>query len=203
MEQQMQTEIEAASLNIDLEVMRQKLRQAGATLTHESRLLRRHNFDFPDGRLQKRGGWVRIRSEGDKITMTYKQLNDRTLTGTQEVNLTVDSVEQAKAFVESLGLVVKSYQETRRESWKLDGTEIELDEWPWLRPFVEIEAVNEAKLQEVFTKLELDWQTAVFGSVEVAYQAEYDVSEEDVDNLPLMTFEEPVPDILARNRRTV
>jgi len=198
----MQTELEAASLGIDLDALRQKLQDVGATQVHEARLMRRYNFDFPDGRLQKTGGWVRIRDEGNKITMSYKQLNDRTLEGTKEVNLVIDSMDQAKAFLECLGLVAKSYQETRRESWKMDQAEIELDEWPWIRPFIEVEATDEATLKAVFAALDLSWDTAVFGSVEVAYLAEYDVSEKIVDDLPVITFELPVPEILASKKRT-
>lgn len=123
----MDTEIEAKWLEVDHNAMRDKLKKTGAQLIKAERLMRRKNYDFSDQRLYKIGGWVRVRDEGDKITLSYKQLNDRTLHGTKEVSVIVDDFENACKFVESIGLVPKAYQETRRESWKLDGAEVELD----------------------------------------------------------------------------
>lgn len=198
----MQTEIEAAVLAADHDELRSKLEQAGATLVQPRRLMRRANYDFLDGRLQKIGGWVRVRNEGDKITMTYKQLNARTVEGMKEANLVINDMDQADAFLRALGLEQKSYQETRRESWRLGNAEVELDEWPWIAPFIEIEAPSEESLKDAFGQLHLNWQQAVFGSVEAAYQAEYDVSEELIDALPRITFDMPVPEALTSRKRS-
>jgi len=177
-----QTEIEAKFLNIDFEKVREQLRAVGAVCTNPMRLMRRKLFDYPDNRLNKeRNGWVRLRDEGDKNTLAYKQLNDRTLHGTKEVTVVVDNFDTTGILLEQIGLVKKSYQETRRESWELDGAQIELDEWPWINPYLEIEAPTEAMLRMVADKLGLDMAVAVYGSVEVAYQAEYDVTDEEID----------------------
>ena len=124
----MQTEIEAKFLAIDHGVMRKKLRALGAVCEQPNRLMRRKVYDFHDGRLRKeRSGWARVRDEGDKITMSYKQLDDRSFQGTKEVNLVIDSFEQGDAFLRSLGLEVVSYQETKRESRRLGDGEVERD----------------------------------------------------------------------------
>ena len=195
----MQTEIEAKFLNIDHDEIRAKLKDLGAKCVHSVRLMRRRNFDFPDGRLEKIAGWVRLRDEGDRLTMSYKQLNDRTLHGTKEVSLTVDNLEQAEAFLRALGLVESSYQETKRESWQLDGVSIELDEWPWIPTFIEIEADNEVLLRSVAEKLSLDFKDAVHGSVENAYQDVFDVTEAEVDHMDRIVFG-PVPEWLEKRR---
>ena len=134
----MDTEIEAKWLNTNHNQIRKELKKAQATLVKAERLMRRKNYDFEDQRLGKIGGWVRVRDEGDKLTLSYKQLNDRTLHGTKEISVVVDDFEKTCSFLESIGLEQKSYQETRRESWELDGVEIELDTWPWIPPFVEM-----------------------------------------------------------------
>ena len=85
----MDVELEAKWLNIDHDKMRARLLELGAELAHEERLMTRRVFDFADKQLEKVGGWVRVRNEGDKITMSYKQLSDRSLQGTKEVNLVV------------------------------------------------------------------------------------------------------------------
>jgi adenylate cyclase class 2 len=89
----MQTEIEAKWLSINPIQMRQALEQAGATLASPERLMIRRNFDYSDMRLDKVGGWVRVRNEGDKISLSYKQLNDRTVHGTKEVTVVVNDFD--------------------------------------------------------------------------------------------------------------
>jgi adenylate cyclase class 2 len=196
----MQTEIEAKFINVDIEAIRQKLKDEGATLVEPERLMKRQVFDYPDHRLEAIGGWVRVRDEGNKITMSYKQLNDRTLHGTKEVTLAIDDYKMASSFLDSIGLIVDSYQETKRESWKLDDVEIEIDTWPWIPSFVELEAHSEESIKAVAQKLGFYWKDAMHGSVETAYQNAYDVTEEEIDNWDLITFV-PVPDWLEQKRK--
>lgn len=199
----MQTEIEAKFLHVDHDQARKKLQAIGAVCDQPMRLMRRKNYDFPDGRLGSRyNGWVRVRDEGDKITLSYKQLNDRTLLGTKEVSLTVDSFEAADAFLQSIGLEANSYQETKRESWRLDDVQIELDVWPWIDPFIEIEGAHEAAVHDIAKRLGFDIADAVYGSVEVAYQAEYNVTEDEIDGWPEIIFID-TPEHIARKRRKV
>ncbi len=57
------------------------------------------------------------------------------------------------------GLREKAYQETYRETWKmLDGTEIMLDEWPGIEPFIEIEGVSEDIVREWVEKFGLSYE---------------------------------------------
>ena len=192
----MHTEIEAKWLDINLATMRKQLLNIGAKLIAKERLMVREVYDYPDNRLNKIGGWVRVRNEGDKITLSYKQLIDRTVNGTKEVNVVVDDFESTCSFLRSIGLKSKSFQETKRESWKLGDTEIELDTWPWIPSFIEIEAQNENELISVANKLNLDYSLALHGSVETAYQAVYDVTDEEIDQWEEIRFTE-VPDWLT------
>lgn len=177
----MQTEIEAKWLAINPFEIRKKLNESGAILVLPERLMIRRNFDYPDKRLEKIGGWVRVRNEGDKVTLSYKQLNDRTVHGTKEVNVIVNDFDITCNFLQAIGLKQTSVQETKRESWKLGSAEIEIDTWPWIPTFIEIESNSEAELFRAATTLGLSRKNALHGSVEVAYQALYDVSEADID----------------------
>jgi adenylate cyclase class 2 len=197
----MQTEIEAKWLNIDISLMRQKLIGIGARLIAKERLMTRKVYDYPDNRLEKIGGWIRVRDEVNKITMSYKQLNDRTINGTKEVTVIVDNFDTTCSFLDSIGMKAKSLQETKRESWKLGNTEIELDTWPWIPSFIEIEARNEEDLKNVARLLDLDYYKALHGSVETAYQAEYDVSEEEIDSWKEIRFVE-VPQWLSIKKKS-
>ncbi|HSE56547.1 MAG TPA: class IV adenylate cyclase [Candidatus Paceibacterota bacterium] len=184
----METEVEAKFPNIDITKIRAQLETLGATLEHPEILMRRKNFDYEDWRLQKIGGWIRVRDEGNKVTMSYKQLNDRTLHGTQEVNLVVDDFDKACNFLSSIGLQEKSYQETKREKWLYKNVEITIDTWPWVPPFIELEGPTEEMLKSIAKDLELDWNQAMHGSVETIYQMHYNFTEEEIDHWDSITF---------------
>ena len=196
----METEIEAKFLAVDHTELRKRLLAAGAQCVVPERLMRRTVFDYPDKRLNATGGWVRVRDEGDKITLSYKQLNDRTLHGTKEVTVVVNDYDTTCQFLDEIGMHRDSYQETKRESWVLEGVEIELDTWPWIPSFVELEARSEQELKRAAETLELNWSEAMHGSVETAYQAVYDVSEEEIDSWETITFS-PVPDWLETHKK--
>jgi len=199
----MQDEIEAKFIRQDHDVIRQKLKQLGGKLITPERLMKRVNYDFPDGRLAKdQLGWVRVRDEGDKITLSYKQSTDQHVDGMQEVSLVVDSFEKAEQFLQAIGITKrKAVQETKRESWLFDDAQVELDTWPWIPPFVEIEAPNQSILSLAAQKLGFNMQDALFGSVIPAYQAEYDITPEEIANWPEYKFGD-VPDWLEKRRNS-
>jgi len=159
----METEIEAKFIDIDKEKLCQKLIEKGAILEHPEILMRRKVYDYPDKRLNKIGGWVRVRDEGDKITLTYKKTSERTLQGTKEISIIVNDFEKTCEFLEAIGMMEKSYQETKRERWKYKGVEITIDTWPWIPTFIELEGSNEEIVKEVARDLELDWEKAMYG----------------------------------------
>lgn len=198
----MKPEIEAKFLDADHDALRAKLKELGAECVQPMRVMKRQGFDFPDGRLRdKNNGWVRVRDEGDKITMSYKQLNNRELDGTHEVQIIVDNFDSAGEFLKALGMERNVFQVTKRESWRLGEFEIELDEWPWAKPYVEMEGPDEAGLKDLAAKLGLDWSKVCHGSVEIVYQGEYDVTDEDIYTIPNINFDDPVPDWLEERRR--
>lgn len=195
----MQTEIEAKFLGINREVMRAKLRALGAVCKVPRRTMRRKVYDYPDERLDRIGAWVRVRDEGTVVTVSYKQQQSRGLHGTKEVILTVDGFDAADQFLMALGLVQKAYQETKRESWQLGEVHVDLDEWPWIRPYMEIEGPSERSVRTVANELGLDWTTAVFGAA-IPYLAEFAVTEQEVNHWTSITFGS-APEGLERKRK--
>ena len=196
----MKTEFEAQFPNINKDEIRKKLSELGATLVQEEVVMKRKNYDFDDGILYKRNGWVRLRDEGNQITLTYKQLHDRSISGMKEACIAVDSWESAEFFLSGIGLLEKTYQETKRESWKIGDVEIEIDEWPWAPPFIEIEAADEGSVKAVTEQMGFKWSEAMFGSVENIYQMVFDVTEAEIDGWQEIIFSE-VPDWLELKRK--
>ncbi len=188
-------EIEAKFLNLDPDEVREKLKSAGAKLNYTMRDFRRALFDYPDSRFQKNdhSRRLRIRDEGDRIAINFKSKNETNYVHEIEVN--VDSYENTEALLEAIGFVKYSYQESRRESWKIDDAEVVIDTWPWLNPYIEIEGPSEDAIKSVAKKLGYDWKDAKFGSVDTAYMAQYPRMTEDdsVGDLPEVKFSMEVP----------
>jgi adenylate cyclase class 2 len=194
----MKTEIEAKFLHVDPEDIRRRLEAAGAVCKQPMQTMRRVVFanEFMDAK----NGFVRIRDEGHRIAMTYKQYDERSLTGAKEIEFTVSDYDAAVAFIEATGIKPKSTQEARREIWQKGEAEIVIDEWPWIDPYIEIEAPSEEVVKEMAAALGFDWSDAAFGDIMTAYRAEYPKTgtgwEDMVYNLPMIRFGDPKPDIL-------
>ncbi len=67
----MQTEYEATFENIDKDEIRERLKMAGAVLVKPEGLMKRYTFNLPKG-LEHKDKFLRVRNEGDKITMGLK-----------------------------------------------------------------------------------------------------------------------------------
>jgi len=191
----MKTEIEAKFLNIDHHAIRNKLLALGAVLEQPMRLMRRVVIETPE--LKAIGGFVRIRDEGHKVTLTYKQFDELSITGAKELEVTVSDFDETIKIFAAAGLPHSSFQESMRETWKLGETEIVLDVWPWLNPYIEIEGPSESEVESTAEALGLEWGDAVFGDVMSAYKAQYPhLSLNDtVGNLERVAFDDDLPDL--------
>ena len=197
----MEIEYEATYLNIDKDKVRAQLKQAGAKLIRQEFLQRRWVWHFPKGH-EIYGSWVRVRDEGDKITMSVKIVDGEELEDQREICLTIDDFDKAREFLNTLGCQERAYQESKRELWHLDGAEITIDEWPHLEPFVEVEGQSEKKIKEVSAKIGFDYSKAKFGSADFFYVEKYDITLDDINiHTPRLTFdmENPFADRL-RNK---
>ena len=191
----MQIEFEATFIDLDVGEAREKLKKLGATLIKPERLMRRVNFYT----LNDEYGWLRVRDEGDKITLSYKRflgynknVKDQTMNDQQELCLKIDNFDAGVEFLKSLGLKQKSYQETKREEWRYKNLEITIDTWPGLEPYVEIEGKNEDEVKAAATALGFDYLAAIFGPITLLYEKKLGISAEEINNqTPEITFENP------------
>lgn len=186
----MKNEIEATFLSIDKNLTRDKLKKVGFKLEVPEYLMRRKTFDF--SRVSPgRNKWGRVRQESDRVTMTIKEVRGSGINDTYEVELIVNDFDTATDFFEACNISVKSFQENMREVWKRDGTEITIDTWPGLNPFLEVEGVNENVVKDISNELGFDFEKAVFGSIDVVYEKELGISAKTIIRLPMITFENP------------
>ena len=185
----MKNEIEAQFLDINKAVVRSKLKEIGAKLEKPEVLMRRVVFDLG------KHSFARVRDEGDRIVMTYKNISDdNSIMGTKEVNVEVKNYDDAILLLKSCGLRPKSHEESKRETWSVGDVEICIDTWPWIPTFMEIEGPTEESVWETAKKLGFNKSQAKFGSVDTTYAHYYDI-EPDVFNFetPEVTFDMEPP----------
>jgi len=192
----MQTEIEAKFADIDIGDMRRKLEAAGGMLEQPMRLMRRVLIEEPHHAAD--GSFLRIRDEGNKTTLTFKRRlakdSNATITSVQELETTVGDFDTAVTIFQEAGWQYVTYQETRRETWQLDGSEVVIDEWPWIAPSVEIEGPSIAAVQDVAAKLGLSWDAALFGSIDIIYERDYPhMTNRGIIDIKEARFSDPVP----------
>lgn len=197
----MKTEIEAKFVDIDIEDVRRRLHEIGAECVQPMRLMRRVAIDSEYMRTGK-DSFLRVRDEGDKVTMTYKQFDELSLHGAKEIEVIVSDFEQTVALLTQVGLAPHTYQETKRETWRFQDTEIMIDEWPWLNAYVEIESDSGDQVQQIAERLGFSWETAVFGDVMAAYRIQYPHldNKDTIGSVAEVKFDEPLPHFLQVNK---
>ncbi len=171
----MAREIEAKILRINVNQLEQKLRSIGASKTDE-RLFRSTSFDYPGFPLDKQAAWVRLRDEGDKVTLAYNQrlgvadkkgMND---SGMEEIEVQVSDFETTKLFLLRIGLIEKFSQEKKRVSFEKGKVKYDIDIWPRLDPYLEIEGDTWEAVDAAITELGFNLQDKKICSATQIYE---------------------------------
>jgi len=160
----MKTEFEAKILEIDVDKITKRLSKLGAKKIAE-RMMKRFVYDFNP---KKENSWIRLRFDGTKTTLTIKEINNDKIDGTKEIEINVDDFDKTNLLLEKLGYIHKGYQENKRVSYKLGDVEIELDFWPKIPPYLEVEGNSIEDVQKVVKQLGFDIsQTTSINTTEV------------------------------------
>ena len=124
----MHTEYEVRILEINQDEIMTKLEKLGAKKEWDL-LQRRYVYDFIP---KVEGKWIRLRTNGEKTTLTIKNLVSSEIDGTQELEIEVDDFQKCNQILNELGYEAKGYQENRRIQYTLNGVEIDIDSWPMM-----------------------------------------------------------------------
>ena len=117
--------------------------------------------------------WIRVRKTNDKTTIAVKHIladNDTSLQQMLETEIEVHSLQEAKALLEALGYAHKCYQEKERTTYLLDGYELDIDTWPGIPTYVEIEGESEEDLSKILNKLGYTMQDTVSCTADDVYK---------------------------------
>jgi adenylate cyclase class 2 len=183
----MKKEIEAKYFIESKDIIREKLKNIKLELKTPEVLMKRKVF-CKRGEEQT-GEYWRVRDEGNnKLVLTYKNVKSNTINGVDELNIAIDNFDDMCEILSLTGLTCKSYQESYRETWENDEVEVTIDEWPYLQPYIEIEADTEDIVKKYSQLLDFNFSTAYFGGVDVLYEAKLNYPKKQCIVIPVFTF---------------
>jgi len=148
----MHTEYEVKVLEIDSEEFIKIIEKLGGTKVGEFNY-RRYVYDFNPKRNDE---WIRLRTDGNNTTLTYKNITNDKFDGTKELEIAVDDFDITNEMLEVLGYKHKGYQENKRIRYMLDNVEIDFDSWPMIPTYMEIEGKNNDEIEATIKKLGID-----------------------------------------------
>jgi adenylate cyclase class 2 len=87
--------------------------------------------------------------------LTVKEIHSDEIDGTEETEIAVEDFATTHLLLTKLGFVAKSYQENKRTSYVLDGAQLEVDEWPLIPPYLEIEGSSRDAVLAIAERLDI------------------------------------------------
>ena len=153
----MKIEYEVKVLEIDVNLIKNKLNELNAIKLGDF-FQKRYVYDFNP---KKDNSWIRLRNNGKESTLTIKEINSNKIDGTNEIEIKVDDFEKTNLLLEKLGFKAKSYQENKRISYLLNNVEIDIDFWPLIPPYLEIEGRSIEDVKTILNLLNLKNFTSI------------------------------------------
>lgn len=188
----MDIEFEAKFYPVDREKFRELLHSLGAVLVVPERKLKRVIFNIRDNP-QFLAEIFRVRDEGKGIVRLSAKNTAKDggkLTDQKEVDVEVSDFDKTMEILKLAGLKTKEYIENMREEWSYKGAEIDIDSWPGLEPYVEIEAESEEEVRSLAEELGLSWEGKIITPAVEIYAKLYGLTVNEVlKNYEHLTFE--------------
>ncbi len=179
-------EIEARFLEINKEELIKKLSEVGATDLGED-FLEEVIFYDKDLKWKAEGKrFIRLRKNNNGTLLTYKHFTAESIDGAEEIEISVDSFEKAGILLDRMGFLAFRHQQKKRRSFELDGVKIDIDTWPQIPTYVELEGEKEENLKEVARQLNLDWEKVTFEGARAIIENHYSVP---VGDMTWFTFD--------------
>lgn len=148
----MKTEYEIRILEINKEEIIKKLEELGAIKKGKFKQ-KRYVYDL---RPAEKGKWIRLRTNGEHTTLTYKDVVSNTIDGTKKVEFEVEDFHKANEFLKKIGFKNRSYQENERIQYILNDVEIDIDSWPMIPTYMEIEGKSKEEVLNMKKILDID-----------------------------------------------
>lgn len=176
----MSIEYEARVLEIDVEKLIKKLEELGAEKVGDWNQ-RRYVYDLQEDSKSK---WIRLRTNGEKTTLTYKEIKAQTIDGTEEIEFEIKDFDTANEFLQKIGFKNGRYQENHRIRYMLNGVELDIDTWPMMPTYLEVEGKSEQEVYDMIKLLNLENEKIITSDVAEMYKS----YGHDVQNIKVLKF---------------
>ena len=108
-----------------------------------------------------------------KTTIAVKHIlapNETNIQQMQETEIEVSSIKEANNLLEALGFSYKSYQEKERITYELNGYELDIDTWPGIPTYVEVEGKSQEDLENILNILGYNMTDTVSCTADEVYE---------------------------------
>lgn len=161
----MKTEFEARISGINIEAIEKKLTKLGAKRIGEKKFKRFIYEHNP----KREGSWIRLRTDGNETTLTIKDVKNKEIDGTKEIEIVVNCIHETHLLLKNLGYNHRSYQENNRISYELNFVRLEIDSWPLIPSHLEIEGDSIEDVEKTVELLGFTKKDIVSGKISDIY----------------------------------
>ena len=181
----MQEEIETRFLDIDKDALIKKLTSLGAQDKGEEKL-EEVIFHAADGSWIGKRKFVRLRKMKDKIKLTYKENVEQTVDSAREIEFIISDLDKCTKLFEKVGLKAMRRLEKYRHTLELGEVTVDIDTWPKIPTYVEIEGASVEALKSFCSKIGFDWEKRFDGDAREVFR----LYGYDIDKITVITFSE-------------
>lgn len=180
----MSIEIETRFLEIDKQELISKLKTFNAIDNGEVRLDEIIFYD-KDLTWMNENKFVRLRKKNKNIKLTFKSNKEQKVDSAKEIEFDISGIEDARLFLEAIGLVQYRIVEKYRHTFRLGNVTLDIDTWPKIPVYVELEGDSVEELKKVADMLGFDWGNRFDADARYVFK-KYGF---DFDNIKTITFD--------------
>ncbi len=140
-------EIEVKILEVEPAKIVERLKELGAKKIFDGEIVASY-LDFADRSMANQEKMLRLRKKDKAVELTFKtEISKEEAKVMKELEVYVDDFTTMKKIFESIGLQEYAQARKHRTSFELNGVRFEIDKFPNVPPFLEIEAPTLEKLK--------------------------------------------------------
>lgn len=181
----MQKEIETRFLEINKDELVKKLISLGAVDEVEEKL-EEVIFHAADMSWVGKSKFVRLRKTKGKVKLTYKTNPKQAVDSALEIEFEVPDMDKCNEFLHQIGLKAMRRLEKYRHTFQLGEVTIDIDTWPKIPIYAEIEGPSVEALKKTCKQLGFDWEKRFDGDAREVYK-HYGYN---LDDISILTFNE-------------
>lgn len=146
---------------------------------------------------EQKGKWIRLRTNGKNSTLTIKEIKTLQIDGTKELEIAVSDFNMTNEILNKLGYNARLYQENFRIEYKLNGITFDIDMWPGIPPYIEIEGNTKADVYRAIELLKWKQEDVTVLDTEKIYNQIYSI---DLNSIKDLRFSEKEKEYIEKVR---